>query len=331
MKFISYVFFSFLLLLSNVYYAYYTKHQFYPTILFLVSSKASIIIAGNMLLACSLVIARIVKSLYFGNLREAEVEILIEKAKYSIIDTCLALTIFRNELSSPIFMLFGFLILMKLLHKLAKARLEYFEQIAPIPYIMNVRMGLLLISMVFVDFLGVYFSVLNILTKGKSVIILFGFEFGLLLNYSLNLAVRYVIQVVDGRLENGLTSRGFYILTADLLSEVVKVITYIAFFALICMHYGLPFHLIRDVYAAYFSFQRKLTSFIKYWQLVKNLDSRFPYASPEELENAGDCLVCRERMERGKKLPCGHVFHLDCLKSWLQHQQSCPLCRYERS
>lgn len=25
-----------------------------------------------------------------------------------------------------------------------------------------------------------------------------------------------------------------------------------------------------------------------------------------------------------KKLPCGHIFHFHCLKSWLERQQSCP-------
>jgi len=28
-----------------------------------------------------------------------------------------------------------------------------------------------------------------------------------------------------------------------------------------------------------------------------------------------------------KKLRCGHIFHLRCLKSWLERQQSCPTCR----
>ncbi|CBK22762.2 LOW QUALITY PROTEIN: uncharacterized protein [Blastocystis hominis] len=25
-------------------------------------------------------------------------------------------------------------------------------------------------------------------------------------------------------------------------------------------------------------------------------------------------------------MPCGHVFHADCLKSWIMQKQSCPTC-----
>jgi len=32
-------------------------------------------------------------------------------------------------------------------------------------------------------------------------------------------------------------------------------------------------------------------------------------------------------MTAAKKLPCGHLFHLYCLRSWLAHHNSCPTCR----
>lgn len=42
------------------------------------------------------------------------------------------------------------------------------------------------------------------------------------------------------------------------------------------------------------------------------------------------CIICREDMavvDHPKKLPCGHIFHFRCLRSWLERQQSCPTCR----
>ena len=30
-----------------------------------------------------------------------------------------------------------------------------------------------------------------------------------------------------------------------------------------------------------------------------------------------------------KKLPCNHIFHKNCLRSWFQRQQTCPTCRLD--
>lgn len=39
-------------------------------------------------------------------------------------------------------------------------------------------------------------------------------------------------------------------------------------------------------------------------------------------------LIPREDMvNTSKKLPCGHIFHTACLRSWFQRQQTCPTCR----
>ena len=42
------------------------------------------------------------------------------------------------------------------------------------------------------------------------------------------------------------------------------------------------------------------------------------------------CIICREEMQAGnacKKLPCSHIFHKSCLRTWFQRQQTCPTCR----
>jgi hypothetical protein len=79
---------------------------------------------------------------------------------------------------------------------------------------------------------------------------------------------------------------------------------------------------------AFASFYQRFVSLIKYLKLTNRLEERFEDATAEELVEAHECLICREGMDRGKKLPCKHVFHLDCLRMWLQHQQTCPLCRF---
>ncbi|CAD5316322.1 unnamed protein product [Arabidopsis thaliana] len=58
------------------------------------------------------------------------------------------------------------------------------------------------------------------------------------------------------------------------------------------------------------------------------MNDRFPDATPEELSsNDATCIICREEMTSAKKLVCGHLFHVHCLRSWLERQNTCPTCR----
>lgn len=62
--------------------------------------------------------------------------------------------------------------------------------------------------------------------------------------------------------------------------------------------------------------------------VVKLMESSFPMASDQDIDNnSDDCAICWDEMDTARKLPCGHLFHNSCLRSWLEQDTSCPTCR----
>jgi hypothetical protein len=128
--------------------------------------------------------------------------------------------------------------------------------------------------------------------------------------------------------------------------DFLKLATYLVFFVIIITTYGLPLNIIRDVYITARSFATRLGAFRRYQAATRNMNERYPNATEAEMSAMEDktCIICREEMVlrsstdqeapnpvatdgpnmTPKKLPCGHVFHFHCLRSWLERQQSCP-------
>ncbi|XP_017212555.1 E3 ubiquitin-protein ligase AMFR-like isoform X2 [Danio rerio] len=74
--------------------------------------------------------------------------------------------------------------------------------------------------------------------------------------------------------------------------------------------------------------QRKLFQHKNYMHIYDVMDTRFSMATMEELASRDDrCVICWEKMYTAYKLPCGHLFHKSCLRSWLEQNMSCPTCR----
>lgn len=87
-------------------------------------------------------------------------------------------------------------------------------------------------------------------------------------------------------------------------------------------------------------FLKRLNSVLRYRRAIQEMN-RYPDATQQDLDQENTCIICREDMRvwdlnanpgaldriRPKKLPCGHILHLGCLKSWLERQQVCPTCR----
>ena len=48
-------------------------------------------------------------------------------------------------------------------------------------------------------------------------------------------------------------------------------------------------------------------------------------------EDKKECVICYETFKNGDSiisLPCIHIFHDDCIKSWLKKSKTCPICKY---
>ncbi|EOY22895.1 RPM1 interacting protein 2 isoform 4 [Theobroma cacao] len=77
---------------------------------------------------------------------------------------------------------------------------------------------------------------------------------------------------------------------------------------------------------------KRIKGFIKLRMALGALHAALPDATSEEIRAYEDeCAICREPMAKAKKLHCNHLFHLACLRSWLDQGlnevYSCPTCR----
>ncbi|KAM3730422.1 hypothetical protein ACB098_12G086400 [Castanea mollissima] len=105
--------------------------------------------------------------------------------------------------------------------------------------------------------------------------------------------------------------------------------------------HGMAFHLVDavlflnirvNICALLGAMFKRIKGFIKLRKALGALHAALPDATTEELQAYDDeCAICREPMAKAKRLHCKHLFHLACLRSWLDQglseTYSCPTCR----
>jgi hypothetical protein len=58
----------------------------------------------------------------------------------------------------------------------------------------------------------------------------------------------------------------------------------------------------------------------------------YPCDKTKFQDDTSTCGVCCERLIDGvmlSRMPCGHVYHINCIVPWLKRSCTCPECRYE--
>ncbi|GAA5894216.1 E3 ubiquitin-protein ligase HRD1 [Sporobolomyces salmoneus] len=347
---------------STVINAFRQRSNFYAAAVYLSKSNACMMILWNQAIYQTVLFGKLLQVIFLGDLRLIEVERLQERGWFAVTETLLALTIFKDEFESSFVLLFVSLLFLKVFHWLASDRIEAMEQSANVSRLAHARMIGLLSLLWIADIVMVLFAADCILVEGPTVMIMFASEYMILVASVWATSMKYVITCIDMRREVQWEEKSIYVFYVELIADFFKLVTYLTFFGLTLTFYGLPLNILRDVYLTLRSFLLRLRDLRRYRLATKNMDTLYPNATREEMEQMTDktCIICREDMEfqavpgdqpqegqptptsppvatprpaqRGpnetpKKLPCGHVFHFHCLKSWLERQQSCPTCR----
>ncbi|KAF5011933.1 hypothetical protein FDECE_1972 [Fusarium decemcellulare] len=376
--------------------AFYQRANFYSAMVYLAQSNFCLLVLVNfsLLLYSSFVYG--LTRVFFGPLRAVEVEQLTERAWFAITETCLAMTIFREEIGAWFLVMFAALVTGKVWGWIGDGRVEVLEQQPPAnPRLFHLRLSVsLLLSLVY-DIFILHYTVNTVIQQARpNMMVMFLFEFAVLTTCSGRTTVRYALslfehyiqekqkrdrlaerrrevreereaiqrrreaaaaageEVSDEPLPNeddidemdievpGWSYKGECVLWLDLICDMIKLGIYIAFFFMLLTFYGLPIHIMRDLFMTSRDFVKRLGALLRYRKAIQEMN-RYPDATQEELAREDTCIICREEMRpwdpennpgaidrvRPKKLPCGHILHLGCLKSWLERQQVCPTCR----
>ncbi|XP_057291960.1 E3 ubiquitin-protein ligase AMFR-like [Hydractinia symbiolongicarpus] len=217
--------------------------------------------------------------------------------------------------------------------ELCKDRYEYITSSPATPRNKHVKL-FTLIFCIFLSSVGLtvfavnfgYPAGINIFTFMMAECLLLGLK-------SLQLLTRYFVQLTDvmpaGKWD--MKAQVFYyidllidlaILALDLLYHFHMILWSNVFLSMASL---VLYWNIRTIFSELKRRFKKHRMFIK---ILKNVDTRFPMATTEELAGIEDhCAICWDTMETARKLPCGHFFHHACLCSWLQQDISCPTCR----
>merc|ERR1711976_247781 len=134
--------------------------------------------------------------------------------------------------------------------------------------------------------------------------------------------IKYIIHTIDLHGDNPWEGKNVCMLYAEVVIGFVKVILYLLFIMIMVRIYTLPLFAVRPMYLTMRSFKKAFNDVLLSRRAIHNMNTLYPDATAEELAATDNvCIICREEMtvpSLTKKLPCGHIFHRNCLRSWFQ-------------
>ncbi|TBU03633.1 E3 ubiquitin ligase [Hamiltosporidium tvaerminnensis] len=296
----------FLLLSFFTYREFKCTKSFYGTLLATTNNNGLHLLHILFLIFIIYFSTKILLSFTLGSLRSEEITALNDNTFLFLTDTLLILTVFTEDLNIKNLLIFTLLLSLKCLTWIFYERISHQRGLK----VFILGLSIILFSSLF--FIGSFLSALN----HPSMHILFSFEFGIVLITGIRNVSNLIIEekYQDDK-------KTVYLFYSDIIYTAFKLISYILFFIFTSLFFRIPFNIFRESISTLRALNSKINNFNNYKRISKELDRC------EDVFTDSACPICREDIEKGKIVPCGHIFHASCLKRWVERQQVCPICR----
>eukprot|EP01029_Cantina_marsupialis_P007640 TRINITY_DN1858_c0_g1_i1.p1 TRINITY_DN1858_c0_g1~~TRINITY_DN1858_c0_g1_i1.p1 ORF type:complete len:435 (-),score=41.08 TRINITY_DN1858_c0_g1_i1:301-1605(-) len=330
MKLAVYIVVSLIFLLLTVFHAFSLNNfRFFNSVQDLFNSKLNVLVLGNFALMVLLCGALIVKQVFLGNLRSSDKERLKDLIRFYVFDCCLSLIVFREELGVRLVALFVWLLFIKAFHELCGSREDFFETTEDIRKYDHIRLGSLISLLIVYDICLIWILAKSAINE-PSFLMFLALEHVILLIRLLSVGTKHSLRIFEIWRNGDWALKGEIVLVVELLENFCILISNMVLFFLITSHYEFPIYMIRSVAYDVRRFTEKIAAFRSFRAVLSKLSS-LPDATSEQLNNEEGCVICRDTMNEAKVLPCGHIFHMNCLKTWVMKQANCPMCRQDIS
>uniref|UniRef100_A0A8C0JW80 E3 ubiquitin-protein ligase AMFR n=1 Tax=Canis lupus dingo TaxID=286419 RepID=A0A8C0JW80_CANLU len=268
---------------------------------YLLSDSLFVWVLVNTACCVLMLVAKLIQCIVFGPLRVSERQHLKDKfwnfIFYKFIFIFGVLNVQTVEEVVMWCLWFAGLVFLHLMVQLCKDRFEYLSFSPTTPMSSHGRVLSLLIAMLLSCCGLAVVCCVTGYTHGMHTLAFMAAESLLVTVRTAHVILRYVIHLWDLNHEGTWEGKGTYVYYTDFVMELTLL-------SLDLMHH---IHMLIPLLTAV---------------------QEFAVATPEELAvNNDDCAICWDSMQAARKLPCGHLFHNSCLRSWLEQDTSCPTCR----
>ena len=310
---------------------YLNEEDFYPTVIYMVKSKAILLVLFNFVIALSILTFKILTRVFFSQLKDAELQNMESESMHHGFNLIIVLYMLHLDFDWHIASHLALNIYVHSLHTLANKRVEYVstkqlftERYPPNFYLRMAVFHLLLIA------LDLYLVTIEDTKSYETLSILLHYEYILMGLFASKSLLVYLLQMYEkifrpGGWENKVTALSFL----EFLHNFTTLAVLIVEFAVLSTRSEVGIYFIDKSLRAVANMWKFLSGYMESRKLLSKV-SLFPDASIEEIHNANDkCIFCLDHLTEAKRINCGHLFHYKCLRSYFENSNSpkCPTCR----